>query len=161
VPLRRRHARPALALGFACATAMTARAADAQPACGAAFLGLEEGVTWRYERTVPEGGDQPETAGSDLVLELPTEHSVTVESVANDDDVTVVELLERYGDIEQKTQVRCEDEGLHVSPHSFLASGEPGGGVGVSLEESDREGDSYPRALKPNLRWTEGVEAAF
>jgi hypothetical protein len=156
-----RYARPALALGLACAFAIAARPASAAPACDAGFLALEEGVVWSYERAVPEGEDEAAGQGGELKLELPTELSIEVTSVATEGDETVIELKESYGDIEQATTIRCEDDEIEVSPHSFLASGEPGGGIGIALEETDRDGASYPTALRPAQRWNEWIEASF
>ena len=157
----RRYARPSLTLGLACAFVLTARAASASPACDASFLALEEGATWTYERQVPEDGDQPSSQAGDLVLKLPTDLAIEVRAIARDGDETKVELSERFGDIEQIVTIRCKDDEIYVSPHSFLASGEPGGGIGLSLEETDRDGASYPTSLRAGLRWTEWVEAAF
>ncbi len=161
MPYPRHTARPAIAIGLACAAAMTARAADAQPACDASFLALEDGAVWNYERAVPEDGEEDAGEPGQVTPEVPTDLTIEVSSIESDGGATIVELLERFGDIEQSTTIRCEDDGINVSPHSFLASGEPGGGVGIELAESDRDGPSYPRALRAGLRWTEWVEAEF
>jgi hypothetical protein len=156
-----RIARPALALGLACATMLTARAAAAAPACEASYLALEEGVVWTYERAVREDDDGGAAQPGQIAVKIPTELTIEVASVENRQGATVIELVERFGDIEQKTEVRCGDEGIRVSPHSFLAVGEAGGGIGILLEETDREGVSYPAELRPGQRWKEWVEASF
>jgi hypothetical protein len=160
LPTFPRTARPILALGLACTAAMSARAASAAPACEASYLALEEGVVWTYERAVREDDGSSVPPGQ-IALKIPVELTIEVTSVTKNDKETVVELRERFGDIDRTTVVRCDDDGIVVSPHSFLAVGEAGGGVGVDLEETEREGVSYPNELRQGQRWKEFVEASF
>lgn len=160
MPTQRFPAPFALASGLALAAVALARPASADPACDASFLALEEGAVWEYEREVPEDGEQA-LGEADLALKLPTELTVEVKEIAEDGDDTVVVLREVFGTIEQTPEIRCTGEGIVVSPHSFLSVGEPGGGVGMELEERDRRGPSYPDGLRPGARWSSWVESEF
>ncbi len=159
MPKASRYACPALACGLLVFTALTARVAHAEPACGAPYLGLEEGVKWTYEREVPEDGEDM-VGEMDLALELPTELIVEVTSISRDGDTTEIALREVFGDIEQNTEITCEDDDINVSPQSFLSVGEPGGGVGVTLVEGERRGSSFPADLRGS-QWREWVEFEF
>jgi len=136
-----------------------ARPKKAKIACGMKFLPFTEGAQWRFEYTTPD--NPPERAG--LTLADPKEITIKVIKIERKKGATAITLSESYRKNTLTTELTCTKTELNVSPQSFFASAEIGGGLGMTLENLQRTGGPTFRYRRGNLvqgdSWREDIAA--
>lgn len=144
------------ALAMVGSLAVGSTRAQAAP-CGLDYLPLEEGKQWTYG-LIPNPDDPK--PGQIRVIK-PSKLSIRVVDVERSGDTTTITLEEKLGEQTLETTLSCTKEGLIISPQSFFFAGEPGGGMGMTLEKVERIGTSYPgaRGFKGGESWAEKITA--
>jgi hypothetical protein len=113
--------------------------AGAAAACGLDFLPLVEGTVWTYEPFTP--GDAPDAPG--LRVKAPEALTLRVASVQQSGGQTRITVEESWRKVTVKTELTCSKEQLQVPPQSFFFAGEPGGGLGIELQNLQSTGESF------------------
>lgn len=130
----------------------------AKPVCGVSFLPMAEGAEWTYDFTVPD--DPPELPAGQLRLDHPEKLTIKVTKVEKQGDAIQIHLEESYRKVVTNTVLSCDKETLQVDPSSFFANGEPGGGLGMTIENFKRADNPSYIHKKGKLKkdsWREDV----
>lgn len=155
-----------IALFAALATLFIASSAWAQrkprPACNIKALPFIEGTEWIYKAVAPPNPPKkplPKPKQAAMV-------TIKIASVTTEGKETTIVLEEAADDRTYTTTLTCERDALFVPPQSFFFSGEPGGGLQLSLGEIERSEDSSPsykfrfgRMVIPE--WIENLKTTF
>jgi hypothetical protein len=159
----------ALAVTIAVTLAAAPRVAHAKKkakattaACGLKFLPFVEGTEWTYEFAVADSpGADPEAAKGVLKLHIPPKLVIKVVKVERSGDRAAITLEETFRKVTLTTKVTCDADSVEVDPSSFLASGEPGGGLGMEISSFRRgESPTYVHrngSLQDGESWREDV----
>ena len=132
----------------------------AEAACGLDFLPFTQGAEWTYDFTVPD--EPPEPPQGQLQVDTPQKLTIKVISVDKiRGDSYEIRLEETHRKVTNATVLTCDKETLQVSPGSFFAAGELGGGLGMAIENF-KWGDSASYAhkkgkLKAKDSWREDI----
>lgn len=139
-------------------TSLAQRQKKAKPACGLNFLPLSVGAEWTYNFTVPD--DPPESPKGQLRLDDPEKLTIKVVSVEKVDGDVQIKLEESYRKVTTKTVITCDSDGVQVDPQSFFATGEPGGGLGMTIKNFKRNDNPtyiHKRGKLKKDSWREDV----
>lgn len=139
----------------------TKKPAPAKPACGIGILPFIAGTELIYGPVEPPG-KQPSTTPPAKPRQ-PNKVTIKVVSVKVDKLSTEITLDEAADDHKYTTKLVCNRDGLVVPPESFFFSGEPGGGLLITLGDIQRTGQSYAFKLgRLHLtEWIEEIKAPF
>lgn len=131
------------------------KARGGKAACGAKYLPLIKGAVLEYEWIAPE----KEPPGPKAIM--PTVLRIEVKEVVEKGKTATITLVESYRKHSQETTITCAEDGFQISPQSFFFVGEPGGGIGLELEDLKREGPDLPgpRDFRLGLNWTAFIKA--
>lgn len=142
------------ALALVPATAIAAPKADGKaggkaPACGAKILPLAEGNQWTYNAIAAPL--PPPEAIKRLSPAQPKAIVITVKSVENKGAETVVTLEEKLtidrtqdpkkpllDELTYESTITCSDKKFEISPNSYYFAGEPGGYLGLEVNNLTR-----------------------
>lgn len=131
-----------LALPIVCMTSAAIAQRQPRPACNLKAMPLTPGKQWVYTAVAPPNKapvakpKQPATV-TIKVVELKTEGK-------GKDSKTLITLEETTDQGTHTTVATCAKDALWVPPQSVLFSGEPGGGLQITLGEVVRGEDSAP-----------------
>lgn len=147
--------------------------AHAPSACGSRFIPLAVDDQWTYE---PIAAPQPPDASLKPIIPVqPNRIVVTVKSIEKSGKDTVVHLEERVSTAISKdpkkpitdervvqSTITCNDKKFEVSPDSIFFAGEPGGYLGLTLDNFDRSRDTSWKLNKGAISehpWREDISA--
>ena len=145
-----------------------------KPACGFTLLPLAEGNTWTYEYVPGPYEDEAEEKlrknrrikrGRRPLPIPPLNIKITVTSVKNVSGGKEIKLKEvtTYKNpasaVTRDTNIRCDAEGVFISPQSFFYAGEPGGGLLIDLKLKKSIRKTFPRPLPK--KWQNTAEYDF
>jgi hypothetical protein len=115
------------------------------PACDMQYLPFVQGVTWKYQYTIPPGASDAPGA---LRAKVPETFQIVVKKVDASKDGATVTLEESYRKVLRTTVLTCDKKaGLVVPIDSFFFSGELPGALGVTVEDLNLKGELYPGAV--------------
>lgn len=116
------------------------------PACGLNFLPMVEGRVWTYQFSAGDSPSSTSEARPVLKVDIPQKFTVKVVKVESKGASAEITLEESYRKLTQTTKISCSREAVNVDPNSFFASGEPGGAIGMVIENFKRgENPTYQR----------------
>lgn len=154
-------------------TAGPARAQQAalKPACNIKALPLIQGTEWTFEAVAPP--NQPQSQGplpkpkQPAVVKLKVVSVTTLPPATRGQPPVTEIMLEESADSRTYTsKLTCDKDRLFVPPQSFLFSGEPGGGLQLTLGELQRDPESaasymFKLGLLRVPEWIENVKTTF
>lgn len=116
-----------------------------KPACGISYLPLVTGNMWTYEPVDPpvplsEADNERLTKAKQMNPPPPKQVVITVLSVEDEKGGSVITLEEKADTFTRKTVLHCTKKGLDIDPQSFFFAAEPGGGLGMTLTDVQRDG---------------------
>lgn len=137
-------------------------AAQTKPraACGIKAFPLAVGNTWTFSQsTAPEAPDERRK----LYIPAPYKDvSLTVSNIESVGNKTIVSLTETTDGKSIQTKLECSAAGVDISPDSMLASGAPGGALGIEVTNVVRKHPTW-KVTGGALRgqWLESLTATW
>jgi hypothetical protein len=153
-----------LALPIVCMTSAAIAQRKPQPACNLKAMPFTQGKEWVYTAVAPPAKAPIAKPRQPAVLTLKV---VEIKTEGTGKDQKTLITVEETADARTLTTVlTCAKDALWVPPQSVLFSGEPGGGLQMTLGEVVRGEDSAPsyKFYLGTMRipeWIEDMKATF
>ena len=138
-----------------------ASAKPGTPACGANYLPFHEGQVFEYEWLAPEAISADGAGPRGPQADWPVNLKIAVMEIKGDKKKATIKLLETYRKRQINTVITCSEAGFRISPQSFFFTGEPGGGIGMTLSKfkQDQPGLPGPRDFRAGQEYTSYITA--